>query len=94
MKALNSNKKNIIIIISIAVLTIVLEFAMISRVTINLKGKFNIKTRQALRRTTLFAAPFPATWIRFSIRRAALSQGISMTHGATRSPLPMQAAKL
>lgn len=42
MKALNSNKKNIIIIISIAVLTIVLEFAMISRVTINLKGKFNI----------------------------------------------------
>lgn len=28
-----------------------------------------------------------------SIRRAALSQGISMTHGAIRSPLPMQAAK-
>ena len=43
MKALNSNKKNIIIIISIAVLTIVLEFAMISRVTINLKGKFYMR---------------------------------------------------
>lgn len=31
--------------------------------------------------------------VRFSIRRATLSQGISTTHGATRSPLPMQAAK-
>ena len=31
--------------------------------------------------------------VRFLIRRAALSQGISMTHGAIRSPLPMQAAK-
>lgn len=55
--------------------------------------QYKIKTRQVLRQTTLFAAPFPATWIRFTTPRAALSQGISTTHGATHSPLPMQAAR-
>ena len=34
-----------------------------------------------------------ATWIRFTTPRAICLRGISMTRGATHSPLPMQAAK-